>query len=448
MTRHSWRLERRTFLRGAGVSLALPFLDAMVGTGRAADRVELPRRMCGVYFPFGVSLPPDDHEHSDWNWFPKGEGTDFRFTNTLSSLESLRQEVTVLGGLSHPHGRRIGGHDTGDIFLTGARLAGSSYTNSISLDQQIARHVGEQTRFPSLTLSSDGGVGEPTRSTTLSFSRKGRPIPALAKPQQIFDRLFGEGDGEIQAQRRRLKSSGTMLDLVLDHSRSVKRRLGKQDAQKFDEYLASVRAIEKRVEQSQRWLDIPKPNIDPTSLTLESSPEGPQQYIRTMYDLMYLSFQTDTTRVATYMIGQVAGATTVANTFPACLGLKGNWHGLAHGAGKKGGYEALGRFDQFLAEQLSYFLTRLKETPEGDGSLLDRTLVFYGSSNSRTHNNNNYPLVLAGGRSLGLKHGQYLRFSDKTPLSNLFVTLLDRLNVPADSFADSTGEMSELLAVG
>ncbi|MBC8352421.1 MAG: DUF1552 domain-containing protein [Planctomycetes bacterium] len=446
MAKPSWHLDRRTFLRGTGVSLALPLLDAMTNRGQAAERSERPRRICSVYFPFGVSLPPDDHEHSEWNWFPQGEGSEFRFTKTLSSLKSLRQDVTVLGGLSHPHGRSIGGHDTGDIFLTGASLKGSSYANSISLDQLVAQQIGDQTRFPSLTLSSDGGVGEPTRSTTLSFSRNGRPIPALSKPQQIFDRMFGEGDGEIQTQRRKLESSGTMLDLVLEHSRSLKRRLGKQDQQKFDEYIASVRAIEQRVERSQRWLDIPKPEIDSSSLALESSPEGPMEYIRTMYDLIYLAFQTDTTRVATYMLGQVAGATTVANTFPAFLGLAGNWHGLAHGAGKKGGYENLGRFDQFLAEQLSYFLTRLKETPEGDGSMLDSTLVFYGSSNSRTHNNHNYPLVLAGGGQLGLKHGQYLRFTEKTPLSNLFVTMLDRLNVSRDSFADSTGEMSELLA--
>ncbi|MEC9093260.1 MAG: DUF1552 domain-containing protein [Planctomycetota bacterium] len=441
----SWHLKRRTMLRGAGVSLALPFLEAMALGDPGKVVSELPRRLCGIYFPFGVSLPPETHEHAEWNWFPRGEGRDFRFTNTLKSLESIREDVTVLSGLSHPHGRRIGGHDTGDIFLTGAQLKGTRFSNSISLDQLIASHVGAKTRFPSLTLSSDGGVGEPTRSTTLSFSQRGRPVPALAKPQQIFDRLFGEGDQEIRAQRRQLKSSGAMLDLILDHARSVKRKLGKQDAQKFEEYLSSVREIEQRVDRSQSWLDVPKPKIDSSSLELASSPEGPRDYIRTMYDLMYLAFQTDTTRVATYMIGQVAGATTVANSFPACLGLPGNWHGLAHGAGKKGGYEKLGRFDQFLAEQLAYFLGRLKNTKEAGGTLLDRTLVFYGSSNSRTHNNNNYPLLLAGGGGLGLKHGQLLKYTAKTPLSNLFVTLLDRVGVPSESFADSTGELSELI---
>lgn len=442
----SWHLDRRTFLRGTGVALALPLLDSMSWAGEAKTAAQLPRRMCCVYFPFGVSLPPAKHEHANWNWFPKGEGKDFEFTSTLESLQPLRDDVTVLGGLSHPHGRKMGGHDTGDIFLTGASFKGSYFGNAISLDQFAALKMGRQTRFPSLTLSSDGGVGEPTRSTTLSFSRSGRPVPALAKPQQIFARLFGEEEGQsIKAQRRLLENTDSMLDLVLEHSKSMKRRLGKQDQRKLDEYLSSVRSVEQRVQRSQQWLDVPKPDVDPGSVKLEATPEGPLDYIRAMYDLIFLAFQTDTTRLATYMIGQVAGATTIANAFPACIGLSGNWHGLAHGAGKKGGYEKLGRFDQFLAQQLAYFLTRLKETPEADGTLLDRTLVFYGSSNSRTHNNRNYPLVLAGGGKLGLRHGKFLTFDESTPLSNVFVTMLRGLDLPVDSFADSTGEVSELL---
>ncbi len=196
-----------------------------------------------------------------------------------------------------------------------------------------------------------------------------------------------------------------------------------------------------------------RPPRDNARVTLRiTDPDDPRDnilagtfYLRAMYDLMFLAFQTDTTRLATYMIGQVAGATTIANAFPACIGLSGNWHGLAHGAGKKGGQEKLGRFDQFLTEQLAYFLKRLADTREGDGSLLDRTMVFYDSSNSKTHRNLDYPLLLAGGGGLGLQHGQYHRFSDKTPLSNLFVTMLDRLGVPVESFSDSTGEMSEVI---
>ena len=437
----SWHLNRRTFLHGTGVSLALPWLECM---SQADDAVSVPTRLASIYFPFGVSLPNDKSEHADWNWFPKREENTFQYRNSLKSFEPLREQVTVLGGLSHPAGRKMGGHDTGDIFLTGANFAGSTYRNSISLDQYIASHVGAQTRFGSLVLSSDGGVGEPSRSTTLSFTAQGRPIPAISNPRQIFDRLFGDGDASSKNQKRLLENTGSMLDQVLENSRSMKSRLGKQDQRKLDEYLSSIRDIEQRVNRSQAWLDIPKPVVaqDATNLTADQS--SPVEYMQAMYDLIFLAFQTDSTRLATYMLGQVAGATTIANAFPACLGLPGNWHGLAHGQGKNDGAKSLGRFDQLLAQQVSRFITRLHETPEGDGSMLDNTLVFYGSSNSKTHNNNNYPLVLAGGRNLGFKHNQFLQLDAKTPLANVFVTILDRMNIPHDGFADSTGELSSL----
>jgi hypothetical protein len=436
-----WHLNRRTFLHGTGVSLALPWLECM---SQADDAVSVPARLASIYFPFGVSLPNDKSKHADWNWFPKREENTFQYRNSLKSFEPLREQVTVLGGLSHPAGRKMGGHDTGDIFLTGANFAGSTYRNSISLDQYIASHVGAQTRFGSLVLSSDGGVGEPSRSTTLSFTAQGRPIPAISNPRQIFDRLFGDGDASSKNQKRLLENTGSMLDQVLENSRSMKSRLGKQDQRKLDEYLASIRDIEQRVNRSQAWLDIPKPVVahDATNLTADQS--SPVEYMQAMYDLIFLAFQTDSTRLATYMLGQVAGATTIANAFPACLGLPGNWHGLAHGQGKNDGAKSLGRFDQLLAQQVSRFITRLHETPEGDGSMLDNTLVFYGSSNSKTHNNNNYPLVLAGGRNLGFKHNQFLQLDAKTPLANVFVTILDRMNIPHDGFADSTGELSSL----
>ena len=168
----------------------------------------------------------------------------------------------------------------------------------------------------------------------------------------------------------------------------------------------------------------------------------PAEYLKAIYDLQFLALQTDLTRILTYQIGSYGPSR--ARTFPAVLGLKPDWHGLAHAAGKKGGPENIGRFDQFLAENLARFLTRLKETPEGDGSLLDRTLVLYGSSNSRTHQNRNYPLLLAGGRGLGLRHNQFLHFDEKTPMSNLFVTMLQALGVETESFVDSTGSLDGL----
>jgi hypothetical protein len=403
-----------------------------------------PRRLCGVYFPYGVSLP--NAKNAEWNWFPTGEGREFQFNQSLLSLEPLRKEVTILGGLSHPQGRRMGGHDTGDIFLTAARLKGSQFVNSISLDQFAAERIGQETRFPSLALSSDGGVGEPTRSSTLSFNREGQPVPALSKPRQVFERLFTSSAESIDLQRRQLAADTSMLDLILENSRSLRRQLGKLDQRKLDEYLASVREIEKRVARSQKWLDTPRPKVDAEGLHLDADDHAPQEFIQTMYDLIYLAFQTDTTRFATFQLGSMNGATSIAGKFPELLGLGKNHHGLAHGAGKPGGAEALGKWDRFLAEQLAYFLTKLKQTPEGDGNLLDQTLVFYGSSNSKTHNNTNYPLVLAGGGQLGMKHGQYLRFNAQTPLSNLFATMLQRLGVETSGFGDSTGELTEVLS--
>ena len=440
----SWKMSRRTCLQGLGTALALPLLDAM---GHGAEPVRRPpARLCCVYFPFGVATPKDGTPERQWGWFPTGSGASYEMTNPLQPLKNLRPQLTVLGGMSHPNGRKMGGHDTGDTFLTGAELSGSQFANTVSLDQYAARFLGDHTRFPSLTLSSDGGVGEPTRSTTLSFSNSGRPVPALSKLLQIFERMFGQGDASTATEQRNLRSAASLLDLVLEHSRSLKRQLGTRDQKQLDDYLASVRAVEQRVQRSQRWLEIPKPEIDRSSIDLAVDQQAPQEYLQSMYDLMFLALQTDSTRFVTYMIGQVAGATTIANAFPASIGLKGNWHGLAHGAGKKGGAENLGRFDRFLTQQFAYFLNRLHTTPEADGTLLDRTLVLYGSSNSRTHVNRNYPLILAGGNKLGLRHGQYRRYDEKTPLANLFVTLLDRLGAPVNRFADSTAELSDLLS--
>lgn len=443
MARKSWHLDRRTPLKGVGVSLALPWMEGMTTVNAAPiTKAALPKRLCAVYIPFGVSLPKQDSEHAKWNWFPKGEGTDFQFNESLKPLDPMRSKLTVLGGLSHPNGRKMGGHDTGDVFLTAARLGAGRLTNGVSIDQLVAQTHGEQTRFPSLTLSSDGGVGEVTRATTLSYNADGRPIPALNKPAQIYARLFGvETSKDARLAGQQLANTPDMLDRVLAHSKDLNRKLGKHDQRKLEEYLDSVRAVEVQAGRAQAWLDIPKPKVDPDTLKLNSTPDEPIDYLHTMFDLMALAFQTDSTRTATYMTGQVAGATTIANAFPAAIGLKGNWHGLAHGAAKGKGAEAMGRFDQFMAQQFARFLQKMDAMKEGEDSVLDRTAVLFGSSNSITHRNVNYPLVLAGGNKLGFKHGQYLKFDDKTPLSNLFVSMLNRVDVPTQSFMDSTGEL-------
>lgn len=432
----SWHIDRRTVLQGAGVALALPLFEGM-SWGRD-QTAELPRRMCCVLFPYGVAMPKDNTPEREWGWFPKGKGKDYELTKVLEPLRPLMDDVSIFTGLSHPNCRAMNGHDTGDTFLTGNNLQPGTYRNAVSLDQRAAQHLGEQTRMASLTLSSDGGIGPRTRSTTLSYTPKGQPIPALSDPKLIFRRLFGQ-DSSSRSDQRRLENSASILDLVADQSRSLRRNLGAPDRRKLDEFETSIRDVEQRVERSRRWLDTPLPEVDKEELALDADASAPRDYIRAIYDLVFLAYQTDVTRLTTYQIGSYGP--TIARAFPACIGLPGNWHGLAHGAGKKGGAEKLGRFDRFLAENLARFLTRLRETPEGDGNMLDRTLVLYGSSNSRTHQNNNYPLLLAGGRGLGLGHNQYLHCDQKTPMSNLFVTMLQSLGIETDRFADSTSTM-------
>jgi len=406
-------------------------------------------RFCGIYFPFGVSLPKNDSAQAQWRWFPNGEGRDYQFNESLKSLEQHRDKLTVLGGLSHPHGRKMGAHDTGDTFLTGAMLEGKFLRNAVSLDQIMAQAMGNQTRFSSITMSTDGGVGEPTRSSTLSYNRHGHPIPALNQPQQIFDRFFGVGDEGSLAAEKRLKSTSGMLDRVLDNASSLKRQLGVNDREKLDEYLESVRQIEEQVNRSQAWLEIPRPDLrdeDRQMLNLASDDEAPQAFIRTMYDLIYLAFRTDSTRIATYQIASMADASSKAGKFPQLEGFKGSLHSLAHDWNKPEGAENLGKWDRFMAEQLGYFLGRLNSVQEGDSSLLDKTIVFYGSSNSQTHNNSNYPLILAGGGDMGFEHGQFRKYSNDVPLSNLFVTILQRMGIQSEAFADSTGGLSDVIS--
>ena len=331
----------------------------------------------------------------------------------------------------------MNGHTTADNFLTGAYINSDGSGQTISLDTFASQFLGKQTRYPSLVLSTDEGVGEVGRRNTVSTTVKGRTIPPLVSTVKLYKHLF---DKVPASARQTLQRKKSMLDALLEDSKSLSNRLGRQDKQKLEEYMASVRDSEKKAVRAEEWLNTPKPEVDPAALELSATPiESPREYLKCMFDLMFLALQTDSTRVITYSIGNMRAGGSMASGFPAAItGEEGIHHKFAHG-------NRTGKYDAFLASQLAYFIDRLQNATEGDSSLLDRTLVLFGSSNSKTHVNRNYPLVLAGGTKLGLKHGRYLKYAESVPLSNLHLTMLHGLGIPAESFSDSTGVLPELI---
>jgi hypothetical protein len=282
-------------------------------------------------------------------------------------------------------------------------------------------------------------------SKTLSHRGPGRPIPAMHRPQDIFNRLFAPyGDKSVEETRASLKREASILDLLMENSRSLKQRPGSEDQMKLDEYLDSVRSLEQRVERTSNWTQEPLPKIDTKGLNLEVAFNKPLEYIRCLYDLVFLAFQTDCTRFTTLMLeSEHSSNSEMWNYANYVLGYKGATHDIAH----KRPDVYSGQWDRWRAEQHAYFLKRLHDTPEGDGNMLDRTLVLWGSAHPHaSHNNQNYPLMLAGGNHLGFRHGRLHAFEgkDKVPLANLFVSMLNAVGVPLKRFADSTGAMTEL----
>lgn len=292
---------RRTFLRGTGIALALPWLETFAVDDRKAKAT--PKRFVSVYHPDGVGVPiRKDPAWKDWSWFPHGGEKDFQLTKVLDVLEPLRKDITIYSGLSHPAVRRVHGHSNADQYLTGADTKGHGpYKNSISLDQLYAEHIGDATRHASLVMSTNGGIGGPRGAQTQSFNREGRAIPAINKPKQVFDLLF-VADGKEAAGR--LARSKSALDLLIEDTRSLGRKLSKRDQETLQQYLDSVRDTEVRLTKARRWLDTPLPDIDSANLHLEAGPAEAKQYFQTMYDLIYLAFLSDSTRVATFQLGR------------------------------------------------------------------------------------------------------------------------------------------------
>jgi len=457
-------LDRRQFLRGMGVSLALPWFETFAS---ALPKAATPKkRLACFYIPDGVPMPRrDDPAYKDWSWFPHSDGKNYQFSKCLEPLEALRDDITVFSGLSHPAARKVHGHSNADQFLTGANTGNKGdYANTISVDQVFVDHVGDQTRHDSLILSTDGGTGSARGAQTMSFNHQGRPIPAENRPKRIFDQLFVTTN---QQAARQLAVQQSALDDLLEDARSLKRRLSKYDQGTLEQYLQSVRETEQKVAKAKEWLNVPLPKVKGDHLNLEITPEDPRNYLRTMFDLIYLAFQTDSTRTVTYQIGRENGI-GISDRLGRAVGFNLT-HMLSHRVKQPNGWKNFGTYNQFLCQEWERFLSRLKSTPEpgGHGNMLENTLCLYGSASSAFHMSQNYPLILAGGQKMGIRQGQYLKYGtldqdsisghaidaawrseikhEEEPMGRLLLTILQQLGVEAKEFAGCNKPLSEIL---
>lgn len=462
--KHTTSLPRRHFLYGAGIALSLPWLECFASDTASPN---MPKRFLSVYHPDGVGLPlKADPAWKDWSWFPQGGERDFRLTKVLDVLEPLRNDMTIYSGLSHPAARRVHGHSNADQYLTGAAIGGHGpYQNSVSLDQVIAAHIGELTRHASLVMSSNGGTGAPRGAQTQSFNPQGRPIPALNRPKQIFDMLFVTTGREAKAKLARTKSA---LDLLIANTRSLGHKLSQRDKQTLQHYLDAVRDTEVKLVKAQKWIDTPLPKVDAQHLKLDADPSEARNYFQTMYELIYLAFLSDSTRVATFQLGRENGGGP-HDLLAKAVGFNGA-HALTHQVKKPNGWKNLGLYNRYQAQEFGRFVQKLKDTPEptGEGNMLDNTFAMHGSASSSFHLSRNYPIISAGGKNLGFNNGRYLKFgsgnednqlgagiatdagwraevqAEELPLAKLFVTILQRFDVETDTFADDTGTLSRV----
>ncbi len=419
-------LPRRTFLRSAGISLALPWLEGLAVDPQrpAAGAKQPPRRMVCICTPLG--LHPD-------HFFPKETGKDYALSPYLEMLKEYRDDMTVISGLEHAGMGSSFAHQASASFLTGVPGAGRpGFRNAISLDQLAAEQLGTQTRFRSLVLSGEGAGG-------LSWTRTGALIPADNSPSKVFSQLFLEGETvEVQDQMRRLEDGRSILDDVSAQAQTLRSNLGSEDRDKLDEYLASVRELEMRMVNDQSWARTPKPKVTvppPKDIANTADLIGRTNLL---FDLTHLALQTDSTRLITIML---AGSTNA----PPISGVSLGHHDLSHHGKDPSKLEQLKIVEIETMKTISSLLGKLKISQEDGYSLLDRTTVFLGSNlgDGSSHSTRNLPVLLAGG---GFQHGQHLPFdpNNPPPLCNLFVSMLQRLGLETDQFGTSTGTLTGL----
>lgn len=415
-------LTRRTFLRAAGVSLALPVLESLQPRAFAAGKTAPIRRALFICTPLGVHPA---------NFFPTEAGRNYTATPYLEALKEFRGDLTVISGLAHPE---VGStHDSIYSFLTGAPHPEirAGFRNSISVDQFAAERIGGRTRFPSLSLSAEG--------FGLSWTRSGALVPPDLYPSNIFARLFLEGrPDEVQAQARRLRDGQSILDTVAGQARRLQPTLGVRDREKMDEYFTSVRELEQRLVTNEEWSKKPKPAVTAKPPQNNLNPADLIGKNRLMFDLIHLAIQTDSTRLITLLL---LGTSLV----PPIPGVSQGHHDLSHHGQDPAKLAQLKTVELEKMRTLGELLAKLKQTDEQGENLLDRTMVFFSSNlgNASNHSTRNLPVLLAGG---GFKHGQHLAFDQKNPppLCNLYVSMLQRLGLETEKFSSGNGALRGL----
>jgi len=445
------RISRRTVLRGLGTAMALPWLEAMGQTSALATPAgpsgnPAPLRMAFFYVPNGAHMA---------DWTPKQVGTDFSLPLILEPLAPLKDDLVVLTGLAQRNGNALGdgGGDHAralSTFLTGChplKTDGANIRVGVSVDQIAASKVGDQTRFASLELGIDRGAQSGScdtgyscaYSSNISWRTESTPMAKEVNPRLVFDRLFasqgGEGTAAMRARRELYKKS--ILDYVAEDAATLKGRLGISDQRKVEEYLTAVREIEKRVDRASKPSDGDRPDFARPA----GVPRDFQEHVRLMCDLMVLAFQGDVTRISTFMF-----ANEGSNRSYPFIGVPEGHHDLSHHGNDAKKHEQIKKINRLHVSQFAYFVNKLKSIPEGEGSLLDHSMIVYGSgiSDGNRHNHNDLPVLLAGKGGGSIRTGRHIKLEKETPLNNLYLSLLDRMGASVDQFGDSTGRLEGL----
>src|SRR5229473_7494136 len=442
-------LSRRTILRGLGAALALPLLDSMMPALTAlAKTAAAPVRRLGVFYvPNGMSMP---------YWFPKTEGPLSQMPATLQSLEALKDRVLLCGGLADEPANQVkGGGDharSAGTFLTGMPFKVSTGTDvfgSVSVDQIVAKELSKETQLASLELgiesnamlgSCDGGASC-AYTNTIAWSTPTTPLPIENDPRAVFERLFGtSGSTDRGARLARIEQDRSILDFVSEQIGGLQRRIGPQDKVRVTEYLDSIRDVERRIQMAEDQNSRELPVVEqPVGI-----PADYAEHARLMMDMLGLAYQTDLTRVSTFMLAkEVSG-----RSYPE-IGVADSHHPVSHHQDEPAKLERLHKINEYHFRQFAYLVDKLSKIPEGDGTMLDYTLFLYGTgiSDSNTHFHDDLPIALVGGKAAGLMGGRYVRHPKGTPLTNLHMTILEKLGVPVEKFGDSTGRLTTLTNV-